>query len=181
MRKEPRRRIHDIADVRIALEETIEEPSSDVPTAPHRRSVVPVLISMIVTALIVFGLARSETPVARDVTRTTIPLLAGDGFALQTRGPSLAISRDGRHVAYIVRDGSSTKLYLRALEAFDPKLIEGADGARIPFFSFDSRWLGFYADGELKKVSVTGGAPVSISEVDPLVGGVSWGARNHRS
>ena len=72
LRKDTRRRVHDIADVRIVLEETIEEPSSDVPTAPHRRSVVPVLISMIVTALIVFGLTRSETPVAR--TNKFVPL-----------------------------------------------------------------------------------------------------------
>ena len=57
----------------------------------------------------------------------------------------------------------------------EPKLIEGVEGALIPFFSFDSHWLGFYAGGELKKVSVTGGAPVSISEVDPLVRGASWG------
>ena len=105
LRKDPRRRIHDIADVRIALEETLEEPSSNVPTTPHREPVVPVLVGMImiVTALIVWSPTGSQAPVSQQVTRTTIPLLAGDGLALNDNVPSIAISRDGQHVAYIVR------------------------------------------------------------------------------
>jgi Tol biopolymer transport system component len=96
---------------------------------------------------------------------------------------SVAISPDGRHIAYVVARGGGTELYLRAADALEAEAVDGGDGAAMPFFSPDSRFLGFRAaDNKLMKVSVKGGAPVIITDPDASssvfsseIRGASWG------
>jgi Tol biopolymer transport system component len=71
-------------------------------------------------------------------------------------------------------DGGRPRLYLRALNELSPRAIPGTEGASTPFFSPDGRWLAFYADAELKRVSVTRGVPLTICEAPP-VWSASWG------
>jgi hypothetical protein len=54
------------------------------------------------------------------------------------------------------------QLYVRELDKVVAVLLDGAAGARAPFFSVDSQWIGFQADGKLKKISVHGGAPIVL-------------------
>jgi serine/threonine-protein kinase len=66
------------------------------------------------------------------------------------------------------------QLFSRAINQFEAVPLEGTENAFGPFFSPDGQWIGFFADGKLKKTTVTGGKPVSICEaVDGLSG--SWG------
>src|SRR5207249_751525 len=71
-------------------------------------------------------------------------------------------------------------LYLRAMDGFEARAVPGTEGAIAPFFSPDSEWVGFFAGGKLKKVSVSGGATVTIGEAGGFVVGLgaSWGADN---
>ena len=89
----------------------------------------------------------------------------------------LAVSPDGARVAYVADE----QIYLRRLDQIEASAVPGtgteAAGGRFgrsPFFSPDSQWLGYYKDGQLKKVSVSGGAPLTVCEAQ-IPWGVSWG------
>ena len=102
-----------------------------------------------------------------------------EGDSLDARswsGPAIAVSRDGRKLAYVaVRNGIS-RLYVRKLDSLEARPISGTEGARAPFFSPDGDWVGFFADVYLKKVSLLGGAP-QIFCVATGWGG-AWGPDN---
>ena len=81
-----------------------------------------------------------------------------------------AISPDGRHVAYV----AESKLWVRPLAAEQARALEGTDGARGPFWSPDSAQIGFASGGELKKVSLNGGLPFSLTKHDGQFRGGAW-------
>ena len=94
-----------------------------------------------------------------------------------SRGSALALSRDGRKLAFAGRSHDKVQLYLRALDRFESTPMAGTDDAADPFFSPDGQWVGFWADGKIKKVSVEGGAPVTVTEAR-LARGEAWGDGN---
>lgn len=97
------------------------------------------------------------------------------GTELRPSGTSsIAISPDGEHVAYIARQGNFRQLYLRALDELEGKPIDGTEGARMPFFSPDSQWLGFKAGRKLLKVALSGGAPQAVVEVSISSAEACW-------
>src|SRR5207253_4202899 len=97
------------------------------------------------------------------------------GHRLFTNRPELAISPDGTRLVYAAGQVvGSLQLYLRAMDGLEARAIPGTEGAYYPFFSPDGQWIGFSAGGKLKKVSLSGGPPVSL--VDVLVGGGAFGA-----
>jgi Tol biopolymer transport system component len=115
---------------------------------------------------------RSLTPPVQ-VTRSIVSLPAG--ASLPVDGTNiLALSPDGTRLAYIVRQGDTTQIYLRTQDEFEAKPIAGTEGAVHPFFSPDGRWLGFHVSGKLKKVATSGGAPQTICDTDGVLG-VTWG------
>ena len=87
---------------------------------------------------------------------------------------SAAISPNGRHIVF-GEPGSEGRLWVQDLDQQQPRVIEGTDGARSPFWSPDSGFIGFAAGGELKKVSVQGGLAVRLCELpgDLFLGG-AW-------
>jgi serine/threonine-protein kinase len=62
------------------------------------------------------------------------------------------------------------------MDQLEAKPIAGTEGAVSPFFSPDGRWLGFFADSKLKKVSMSGGTPVILSDVPSPLATATWGA-----
>lgn len=138
------------------------------------------LVAAIATGLALLGLyllTRSSATPPRPVTITEISPPPGTELA---RG-DVAISPDGRLVAYRAQRGETTELYLRALDQVDAQPVDKGRGAIMPFFSPDGKWLGFYSlpeglfNGKLMKVSVSGGAAVEIGEMDERPRGASWG------
>jgi eukaryotic-like serine/threonine-protein kinase len=76
---------------------------------------------------------------------------------------TVTVSPDGRRLAFIARDtAGKTLLWLRPLDALTAQSLAGTDDAIYPFWSPDSRFIGFFADGKLKKVEVTGGPPSTL-------------------
>ncbi len=109
------------------------------------------------------------------IVRMPIPLGEGETFS-NTGRRAVAISPDGSHIAY-----SSRGIVLRPVGQLQATLIPGTSEGGIQgsgqgaFFSPDSQWLGFWQQGQLRRVAVSGGAPVRLTEVENLYG-ASWGA-----
>ncbi len=88
----------------------------------------------------------------------------------------LAVSPDGRHFVY----GTSKGLYLRSMDELDARLVAGTDkDSGQPFFSPDGQWIGYFSQSErkLKKVAISGGAPVVLCDLGWMVG-ASWDSDN---
>jgi Tol biopolymer transport system component len=108
----------------------------------------------------------------KPVTRTVINLPPGDRLV----GPgqtALALSSDGKLLAYAAIRGATSQIYLRPMDSQEARPISGTDGASEPFFSPDGQWIGFFAGGKLKKISVNGGAAVTLADAGNPVG-ASW-------
>jgi Tol biopolymer transport system component/predicted Ser/Thr protein kinase len=113
---------------------------------------------------------------ARPVTRAVIDLPAGEQLAGL---PSLAVavSRDGKQLAYVAAaPGGIQQLYLRAMNSLEARSLPDTQGATDPFFSPDGQWLGFWADGRVKKISVNGGAAVTLCDAGSLYG-ATWSSQ----
>ncbi|MGH9442277.1 MAG: protein kinase domain-containing protein [Thermoanaerobaculia bacterium] len=88
-----------------------------------------------------------------------------------------AMSPDGRFLAFAAPDsGGSSVLWVRRIAAFSPVALPGTDGAAAPFWSPDSRYLGFFANGKLKKVEASGGPPLTICDAAGAFFTGSWGS-----
>ena len=114
-----------------------------------------------------------KPPEPRPVSRFYCDLLEGQQFS-DLLDCVLAVSPDGRQIVYSTTGG----LYLRSIEKLEARLLEGAGtGAVKPFFSPDGKWIGYFSkkDGQLKKIAVSGGAPVAITAVNTM-GSFDWGA-----
>ncbi len=130
----------------------------------------------ILAAATTWAVLRSRPAVSRPVTRLAVPIPAGDSY-LGDNYSSVSISPDGRRVVYVGRRADKRQLFLRSLEAVEAAPIGGSEGAYSPFFSPDGQWVGFWADGKIKKIMLSGGAPVTICECavsSPLLG-ATWG------
>ena len=86
------------------------------------------------------------------------------------------MSPDGRSIVYVAGRGNTTQLMVRALDSGTARPLPGTFGAVSPFFSPDGEWLGFFADGKLKKAPVGGGTPIAICDAPDGLGG-SWSGK----
>ena len=176
--KDPRQRIRDMGDVRLALEEANDTVPASVPTPDRRRRQIPLLWALAVIALAastVAAWALFNRPASGDTTsvRLSIPLPPEEEI---TTYP--AITRDGRTVAYVTQRGTDDpQLYLRDLDASSARAVPGSRGARQPFFSPDGKWVAFFAQGQLQKAEVAGGAPIRLTEAANPMGG-TWNEDN---
>jgi Tol biopolymer transport system component len=84
-----------------------------------------------------------------------------------------ALSDDGRRLAFIASDGSRTQVWLREMDTLEPHALAGTDGATYPFWSPDGGYVGFFAQGKLKKISVAGGPPQTLCDAADGRGG-TW-------
>jgi Tol biopolymer transport system component len=89
-----------------------------------------------------------------------------------SQGP-LAVSPDGRQIVYVAPGPQGTRLVARTMNDLTPRALPGTDGGRLPFFSPDGQWIGFFAGSRLKKVALAGGTPVTLADAPDGAGG-SW-------
>jgi serine/threonine protein kinase/Tol biopolymer transport system component len=134
------------------------------------------LLAIFVTGLAVWTLKPAPTESPKTVSRFTITLPPGQQLAGLDNGPAVAISSDGTHLVYVARRSGTQQLYLRAMDSLDSNPVPGTEGAVNPFFSPDGQWLGFFGGGKLKKVSVQGGAAVTLGDASSPCG-ADWGGQ----
>ena len=163
LQRDPKQRVHDVADVRLAMEgvfETTVGASSEPNVAPQpqvwQRPVPLVLAGLALLAvggLSVWTLTRLAPPPPGLVTRFPIPLAADQAFSTPVRS-LVAVSPDGSQVVYV----ANQSLWLRPVDQLQAVQVRGTEERAIgPFFSADGQSIGFWASDQLKKVSVSGG------------------------
>lgn len=139
------------------------------------------MVTFVVASWSILGPTPGTPPTTQIVRRLLIGLPEGHPLARATSMPlglgqaAIAISPDGTRVAYIMQRDGVTQLYLRALDQVETEPIPRTEGAFGPFFSPDGRWVGFFADGRLKKVATAGGEPIDLCAAPNPYGG-TWGA-----
>ena len=91
-------------------------------------------------------------------------VLAAPAETRLLEGQPPAISPDGRTIAFAVREGPRTGIYLQRLDSFEPIPVKGAERGERPFFSPDGQWLGFIVESRLFKLPIGGGKPTLLLE-----------------
>ncbi len=179
LRKKPKRRLQAIGDARVVLEdfladpESLETPQTDAAPATRRPSIVPWIVATgLAVALATVGAltyVSSEPP--QRMTQSS--LLAPDGGKIRAEF-GLAVSPDGSALAFVAEKNGLIQLWIRGMDGLSARPLEGTENPRHPFWSPDGNHLGFFADGELKRIPVVGGAAMSLAEAAEPRGG-AWG------
>jgi len=173
LEKDPRRRLRDIGDAWELLENETPRGVTETPTAARARPVVWIVSTIVLVLALAAGAAWHFRPLPVPVI-TRFPVILGEGETFTNTGRSLiAISPDGTHIVYV----ANQRLYLRSMDELEARPIPGTDTSGFitnPVFSPDGKSLAFWAaDLTLKRVAVSGGAPVTICSVMNLIG-LSW-------
>jgi Tol biopolymer transport system component len=173
LHKDSKQRVGDIRDVRLTLEGAFDVPPALRPTSaspPLRRPALQVAAAFVVGGFLAGVAAWSVWPtVASPSVTRFVYALQGQQFRNPGR-PVLAVSPDGRDFVYNATGG----LYLHSMNALDARLIPGTEvSTTSPFFSPDGESVGYFENGQLKRISISGGAAVVICPAsNPF--GVSW-------
>jgi Tol biopolymer transport system component len=178
LEKDPKRRLRDIADARLELDEQLSGPrraglgesAEPSPDLPGSRWVYGVGIGLLVLGA-AFGWWFHARPsiVQTGAKRFDISPPAGTGFVVGFG----TISPDGQFLTFVARSPTGDKLWVRALDSQAAEELPGTDGAEFPFWSPDSKSLGFFASGKLWRIDIAGGTPTQICDV-PAGRGGTW-------
>ena len=192
--KDAHRRLHDIADARIEIEDLMSKPSGDTPVMSHRSPyrqwvVMGIMLALCLGFMQIERLIRlspkrnapsktstesaERTPYQRRV--YTIPLAKGTSLSLGN-GNSIAVSPDGEHLVVAAEDANGMRrLYQREIASGQkPKVIPGTEHAMVPFFSPDGQWVCFFDRRFGKVVRLDGSQPETFSGSPPHPKGTVW-------
>jgi len=188
LRKDVDRRLRDIGDVRIEIEDAITEPADALPMAhagaidaPLWRRATPWAVAAVATAVAVFLYTQRGTGEVATPIYSAVPVegLSRQVGLMNFDNSPVVVSPDGDRIVYrLPRGVADARLLMRDLTTDEETPISGTEGGIRPFFSPNGEWLGFFADGYLKKVELEDGVgePVSLCEAhsNGWAGG-SWG------
>ena len=185
--KDPERRFQTAKDLRNELEELKHDVESGIvlgeaAPAPAKRSAIPwtmiavvaVVVSVVVGGLAIWWPSRAGPPASQPTRRfdTTLP-----GLITDTPAFLLALSRDGKTLVYRHTGERADMLYRRSMDALEASPIRDTEGAINHFLSPDGKWVGYFKQGELKRVSLAGGSSITICDAPRWSAG-SWGAND---
>ena len=180
LQKDRTRRLQVVADARIEIDEAVARPEGRddhalASTAAHRRE----RIAWMLAASLLIGIVALALPrfvgVPEDLTGPAESRL--DIVTPATSDPvamfSFAISPDGTHVVYVASGDGQPRLWLRVLSAVIAQPLAGTEGASYPFWSPDSRSVGFFSNGQLKRIDIGAGLPQRLAPAPNSLGG-TW-------
>jgi eukaryotic-like serine/threonine-protein kinase len=191
--KDPKRRLRDIGEAGLRIDELLAGVADSealpvvAPAPPAWRRVVPwaavgvlalgATVIATVVALRPTGDASPAPPVQFTIAPPENTSFGGPPGGGTGNAPHVAVSPDGQNVVFVARAQSTYQLWLRPIAALAARAIPGSEGGAFPFWSPDSRFIGFFADGKLKKVAIAGGPPVTLCDA-PTGRGGSWNRDN---
>ncbi len=185
--KDPKERLRDIGDVRLAMSGVFEAPGAGPPVStaipPPRFWQRPAAIALIALGAAAAAFAVSILPGedvgSPDVMRFAIVPPENATLDLAGRGHDLAISPDGTRIVYqSLSPGGVLAFHLRPIDQLSGAPIRGTEGAATPFISPNGEWVGFMpsrGSRALLKVSIFGGPAVTLTEMPNAIVGASWG------
>jgi serine/threonine protein kinase len=176
LEKDPKKRLSDIAMAkRLLVEDPAPGPVMPQParTASRLWPALAAASAILLVAVAAYAFWFTPAPPAPDTTAFTITapqgaLLNGD----------VSVSPNGRQLAFVVRDANSrNSLWLRSLDSLDVRVLANANENQVegPFWSPNGQWVGYSANGQLKRVPATGGTPQVICSYEGDLRGASWG------
>ena len=183
LQKNPDDRFQTAHDVKLQLQWIVTSSSSTgmkaMPSsAPAKRGhlgwIVAAVVALVAIGLAAFSLTRPAP--WSQVTRTMInpPDKAVLNLSGDAAGPPV-LSPDGKMLAFTAtKQDGSTAIWVRPLDSLEAQPLQGSESAVFPFWSPDSRALGFFADGKLKTIDLNGNSPQVIADA-PFGRGGSWG------
>ena len=184
--KDPKRRLQSIGDARLDLDEAIggaTAPAPPVPPTAHLKRAVIAGLALVACVLLGVAAGRwTRSPPAADAPAIRASIALPPGTFLDGGGPpELALSRDGRTIAFLARGATGfQRLYVRSLDSETATLVPGSDLAEGPFFSPDGRWVAFAVGvssqgvqpPELRKYSLDTGLTQTVARLGDFFGGI---------
>src|SRR5215467_528527 len=173
LKKDPHQRLGDIQDARIEIDEAMAElQAGGLEAVPARQlriawSLVAVsALALAALAAVHFREKAVEAPEMR--VEITTP---------STSWPSdFELSPDGRHIVFVASESGRQQLWLRSLDKSEAQPLPGTEGAASPFWSADSRWIGYFASGKLNRIDSNGGPPQALANASGPSYGGTWNA-----
>jgi serine/threonine-protein kinase len=187
LQKDRKQRLPDIADARLEIDEALTAPASDatstiaVDAQPAWRRALP-WIATVGALTLACALLILWAPWRKAAASTPLQVSAepgeGGAFAIQWAtewGSAAVLSHDGQALAFVARkDGDPTaQLWIRRLDQLQATPLAGTENAHDPFWSPDGQWVGFFANGRMKKIALSGGAAVTLCDAPQPRGG-TW-------
>jgi serine/threonine protein kinase len=176
--REQKNRLRDIGEARIAIEEPhIVPPEVPLTVASVRRNGFArwlpwALAGVFAVAALLAMLRTSSPPNSPAPIRFSVAMPEKHHLA-RADSAVIALSPDGSKLAFVAEGESGVQIHLRAMDKSDTTPIPGTEGASGPFFSPDGQWIGFFADGKLKKTALAGGRPTTLADA-PVQRGGAW-------
>jgi eukaryotic-like serine/threonine-protein kinase len=174
LNKDPGRRLHDIADWQVFADEaarspTPQQPARSLALSPRRGwfTALTLVALLLAAGLVITYVLRP--PVHERELRLEISTPA-------TSAPfEFALSPDGRYIIFVASGDGPQRLWLRTLNETEARPMPGTEGANYPFWSADSRSIGFTAAGKLKRIDIAGGSPQILANSSVTRSG-AWNA-----
>jgi serine/threonine protein kinase len=182
LEKDPRRRLSAIGDARLELDEQEHVSAPAVRPPVHRPSIVsrlwPAAVGIVVTA-VAAALLWPSAPASPPASVARLSILPPPGEQVYPDSTGVAISPDGTMVAYVVGSvaRSENELWVRSIGSTVARRLEGTETAGLPFWSPDSKRIGFFTSSKLKVISASGGRAETLSDAASGRGGV-WTRSN---
>jgi serine/threonine protein kinase len=170
LEKDPKKRLRDIGDLDLLLAEAV--PAAATAPSPSRLGWMSWALAgalALALAAIVFFHFREQPPERQVLQYTLTPPASNIS--------NMAVSPDGRHLVIAATGEGGRRLWLRSLDSLETQALPGTDSATHPFWSPDSRYIAFFAQDKLLKISVNGGPTQTLCDAPNSRGG-SWGSDN---
>src|SRR5262249_27783792 len=119
----------------------------------------------IIAALVLGIIHFRETLPLSEPVRFTVSAPTGTALAPLHPYGAPVVSPDGRKLAFVAKKDGQPLLHVHSLESLETRALAGTADAYHPFWSPDSRTIGFFADGKLKRIDVSGGLPLTLCSV----------------
>ncbi len=178
LERNPKNRLHDIADARIVLDEVAsgqdrEEGAAPVTAAGSRRAWLPwSLAAVAAVAAMLLALRGGEAPRAAPEPTVRFEIAWPDAgpTSIDLARDYFELSPDGRFLLFVAEN----QIWVRALDALDAQPLADSAGATYPFWSPDGTAIGFFANGELRRIAREGGRAQKVCDA-PGGRGAAWG------
>jgi serine/threonine-protein kinase len=185
LEKNAKNRRRDAGDVQMDIQQAKSAPAieaaASLPQPRNRKRVlaergISAAAGIILTGFVIWAVLHFSTPKPVPVSRFAIVPATAERFTVQGADRDIAISPDGNHIVYRIGETGQAQIAIRSLDQLDAHPLPGIAGVRWPFISPNSRWIGFFTgpSGELRKVSLNGGSPITLCRMNGAPRGASW-------